>query len=104
MPVRDSTIPPGWPTIDVVIPAEHAVLLEIIAAQHGIHESTRKLLREINHRYVGWPQTLEELPQAARDYIRWIEDAVEVRADFVGVGPERDATIERDNPFDRSGR
>jgi adenylosuccinate synthase len=60
--------------------------------------------------FAGWPesidsaQTLEELPQAARDYIRWIEDAVEVRADFVGVGPERDATIERDNPFDRSGR
>ena len=45
-------------------------------------------------------RTLEDLPPEARDYLARIEDAIEVRADFVGVGAERDATIERANPFD----
>jgi adenylosuccinate synthase len=56
--------------------------------------------------FKGWDvsltqaQTFEDLPQAARDYVRWIEDSLEVPAQFIGVGPERDATIERANPFD----
>ncbi len=60
--------------------------------------------------FPGWQdsiadaQSLEDLPQAARDYIRWIEDAVDVPADLVGVGPERDATIERSSPFDGPAR
>jgi adenylosuccinate synthase len=55
--------------------------------------------------FPGWDesivdaQSLEDLPGAARDYIRWIEDQIEVPADLVGVGPERDATIERADPF-----
>jgi adenylosuccinate synthase len=54
----------------------------------------------------GWDESLadarslEDLPQAARDYIRWIEDALEVPVDLLGVGPDRDATIARANPFD----
>jgi len=53
---------------------------------------------------IGHAQTLDELPAAARDYIRAIEGAVDIRADFVGVGPERKAAIERANPFDRPSR
>ncbi len=58
----------------------------------------------------GWDESLmaarslEDLPQAARDYVRWIEDALEVPVDLLGVGPDRDATIERANPFDRPVR
>jgi adenylosuccinate synthase len=48
-------------------------------------------------------RTLEDLPQAARDYISWIEDELEVPAGLIGVGPERDATIECLNPFDLPG-
>ncbi|MEE8314878.1 MAG: adenylosuccinate synthase [Myxococcota bacterium] len=54
----------------------------------------------------GWAESIEEarsmddLPQAARDYVRWIEDAVEIPVDLLGVGPDRDALIERANPFD----
>ena len=51
--------------VEVVIPCEHAVLLEITAPRRGVHESTRKLLREINHRYAGWDETLEELHRRA---------------------------------------
>jgi pyruvate,orthophosphate dikinase len=70
--------------VDVVIPAEHAVLLEITAAQHGVHENTLKLLREINHRYVGWPQTLEELHRRAMgDLPRYL--ASERAAEAIGV-------------------
>ncbi len=59
--------------------------------------------------FPGWSEpihearTLEDLPPAARDYVRWIEDQVEVPADLLGVGPERDATIARLNPFEGSG-
>jgi pyruvate,orthophosphate dikinase len=70
--------------VDVVIPAEQAVLLEITADQYGVHESTRKLLREINHRYVGWPETLEDLHRRAMgDFARYV--AHERCAEAIGV-------------------
>ena len=58
----------------------------------------------------GWDEplaaarSLDDLPPAARDYVRWIEDALEVPVQLLGVGPGRDATIERANPFARSAR
>ncbi|MBW2280991.1 MAG: adenylosuccinate synthase [Deltaproteobacteria bacterium] len=58
----------------------------------------------------GWREpiegarTLDDLPQAARDYVRWIEERLGVEADLIGVGPEREATIERTNPFERPAR
>jgi pyruvate,orthophosphate dikinase len=70
--------------VDVVIPAEHAVLLEITASRYGVHESTRKLLREINHRYVGWPETLEDLHRRAMgDFASYV--AHERSAEAIGV-------------------
>ena len=56
--------------------------------------------------FPGWQesienaQRIEDLPDAAREYVRWIEEQLEVPANLIGVGPERDATIERANPFD----
>jgi adenylosuccinate synthase len=56
--------------------------------------------------FPGWSESihaarrLEDLPRAAREYVEWIEQALGVRAHIIGVGPERDATIERGNPFD----
>jgi len=58
----------------------------------------------------GWDESLaaarslDDLPEAARTYVRWIEDALEVPVDLLGVGPDRDATIERANPFARPPR
>ena len=54
--------------VDVVIPDEHVVLLEITADWTGLQQATRELLREMHHRYVGWSQALEDLHrQAAGD-------------------------------------
>jgi adenylosuccinate synthase len=64
----------------------------------------------VYHDFAGWSEpidrcrTFEELPDAARDYIRWIEDELEVPADLIGVGPDREATVERANPFDKPRR
>ncbi|MDH5566726.1 MAG: PEP-utilizing enzyme [Myxococcales bacterium] len=51
--------------VDVAIPEEQTVLLDMTASLYGVHEATRRLLREINHRYIGWPQTVEELHRRA---------------------------------------
>ena len=51
--------------VPVVIPPEHEVLLEVTAEYRGIHESTRRLLHEINHEFVGWADTLEDLHRRA---------------------------------------
>ena len=58
----------------------------------------------------GWSEsiasarTLQDLPPAARDYVRWIEAQLGVQADLIGVGPERESTIEHTNPFERPAR
>lgn len=49
----------------------------------------------------GWDQDItqarsfDELPQAAREYVHMIEAAARVPVKWIGVGPERDATIRR---------
>jgi adenylosuccinate synthase len=60
--------------------------------------------------FPGWSEPIsqvrefEDLPQTAQDYVHWIEDELGVPVALLGVGPERDATIERANPFDKSTR
>jgi adenylosuccinate synthase len=47
----------------------------------------------------GWQQATEgvrngdELPQTAKDYLRFISDALEVEVGLISTGPEREATI-----------
>ena len=49
----------------------------------------------------GWPDDIgtarsyEELPAAARQYVKMIVEAAEVPVRWIGVGPEREATIRR---------
>ncbi len=49
----------------------------------------------------GWSEDIraarsfEELPQRARDYVQMIESATGVPVKWIGVGPEREATIQR---------
>jgi adenylosuccinate synthase len=35
----------------------------------------------------------EKLPRAARDYLKFISDGLEVEIGMISTGPERDATI-----------
>jgi adenylosuccinate synthase len=49
----------------------------------------------------GWKEDItkarsfEELPVNAQKYVKMIEDATEAPVKWIGVGPERDATIRR---------
>ena len=69
-----------------------------------------ELCEPVYRSFKGWDERLEQarafedLPDPARDYVSWIEDALEVPASLIGVGPERGATIERANPFDTPPR
>ncbi len=55
----------------------------------------------------GWQEDIsqvrrfEDLPQATKDYLRWIEEFAGVPIDIVSVGPARDQTIVLRNPFQR---
>lgn len=51
--------------VDVTIPPEHLVLLDVAAHLRGVREDTERLLEEIHHTYVGWAQTLPELHRRA---------------------------------------
>lgn len=54
----------------------------------------------------GWKQTtygvkkLEDLPEAARNYIKRLEDVTGVPVDIISTGPDRDETIILRDPFD----
>jgi len=56
----------------------------------------------------GWSEstlgakTLDELPQAARDYVKKIEGVVEAPVDIISTGPDRLETIVLRHPFDSS--
>ena len=53
----------------------------------------------------GWSEstvgakTVEELPQAARNYIKRLEELVGVTADIISTGPDREETIVLRHPF-----
>ena len=53
----------------------------------------------------GWSESLadcrryEELPANARKYVDLVEQTVGVRVAMIGVGPDRSATIVRENIF-----
>jgi adenylosuccinate synthase len=53
----------------------------------------------------GWTDSIEgcrtwdDLPMAARDFVRFLEEKCELEVGLVGVGSDRAATIVRNNPF-----
>jgi adenylosuccinate synthase len=63
-----------------------------------------ELLSRVDVKYVtlpGWKsdisgaRTFEELPENCRRYVEFIEDFVGVKIRWIGVGPVREAMIER---------
>jgi adenylosuccinate synthase len=63
------------------------------------HQSVLHKVRPVYETLPGWGDDIEraarieELPNAARDYVRFIEEFAGVRVSIVGVGPARDQTI-----------
>ena len=42
----------------------------------------------------------DALPEAARDYLAFLADEIDTPIYAVGVGPDREETVELTNPFD----
>lgn len=65
-----------------------------------------KALEPIYEDLPGWTEStvgaksLDELPENARAYIRYIESAIEVPVDIISTGPDREETIILRHPFD----
>ena len=65
-----------------------------------------KALEPIYEDLPGWTEStvgaksLDELPENARAYIRYIEAAIEVPVDIISTGPDRKETIILRHPFD----
>ncbi len=57
---------------------------------------------------VDWASVADEgydaLPAATRIYLEFVVDEVDAAVYAVGVGPDREATVELVNPFERTGR
>ncbi len=86
-----------------------------ICTEYGVAESKRTCMpsnirevQEITPFYeamAGWHEDLskvsdlDELPKAARDYLKRIEEIAEVPISIVSVGPGREQTLLLDNPF-----
>jgi hypothetical protein len=60
--------------IEVVIPDEHLVLLEITERWRGVRDATHALLREVHHRYPGWAQTLGDLHRRAMGDLAYYDE------------------------------
>ncbi|MGZ3706897.1 MAG: adenylosuccinate synthase [Bdellovibrionota bacterium] len=58
--------------------------------------------------FKGWSETvteltnLKQLPPSLHDYVKFIEDTLEVKSVLLSVGPDRKQTLEIRNPFERS--
>jgi adenylosuccinate synthase len=63
------------------------------------HQSVLHKVRPVYETVPGWgteidgAARIEDLPGAARDYIRFVEDLAGVRVSFVSVGPGREQTV-----------
>ncbi|MBA7623254.1 Adenylosuccinate synthetase [subsurface metagenome] len=64
-----------------------------------------KRARPVLKSFPGWRQSIkkckkfEDLPPAARDYVRFIEEQTETEVDIISVGYERKETIVRKDPW-----
>lgn len=63
-------------------------------------------LKPIYKELPGWTEStagaksMDDLPESARAYIRFIEEAIEAPVDIISTGPDRDETIVLRQPFD----
>ena len=86
----------GWDEIPVCVAYEvdGQRVDEIPTTQTDFHHA-----KPIYENLPGWNEdisdarSLEDLPQAARDYVAFLEDASNCRISAIGVGQDRDATI-----------
>lgn len=70
--------------------------------QYINNDNILKTLKPVYRSFKGWKEdiskmtTYQELPQAARDYVEFIAQALNVKIDYVSVGSDRKQTIKVD--------
>ncbi len=64
------------------------------AIAHDDYQPEYRVMKGWNSSTVGITE-YEDLPQAAKDYVRFIEDETETRASIISTGPRREETILR---------
>lgn len=89
--------------------------IKVCTGYKGVGENTSSSLMDvasfeklepIYDELPGWSEStvgaknMNELPENALAYIKYIEDTVEVPVDIVSTGPDREETIIRRHPFD----
>lgn len=73
---------------------EHWQTFPAFAVAHDDYKPEYKTLKGWKRSTVG-VTSYDDLPQQARDYVRFIEDEVECTASIVSTGPRREETIQR---------
>jgi adenylosuccinate synthase len=92
--------------LDVLSPFPELKLCVAYEDEHGTrydhvpyHQSVLHKVRPVYETLPGWQvdveraERIEDLPAAARDYVRFIEQYTGVHVSFVSVGPARDQTV-----------
>ena len=89
-------------------------IVKICTGYQGVGENTSGSLMDTHNfenlepiyaELPGWKEStvgarsLDDLPENARAYIRYIEEAVEVPVDIISTGPDREETITLRHPF-----
>jgi adenylosuccinate synthase len=88
--------------------------VKICTGYQGVGENTSGSLMDVNifknlqpvyEELPGWKEStfgarsLDDIPENARKYIKYIEDLVEVPVDIISTGPDRKETITLRHPF-----
>ncbi|MBW1840817.1 MAG: adenylosuccinate synthase [Deltaproteobacteria bacterium] len=92
----------GLPSINICIGYEYQgdrvnefpASLKVLAGCKPIYETLPGWTEDISH-----IRKMEELPENAKNYLRRIEELIDVPITIVSVGPGRDETILLNNPF-----
>ena len=64
-----------------------------------------EVCRPVYEEWPGWSQDLsgirkrQDLPPEARNYLRRMEELIQVPIAIISLGPDREATITESNPF-----
>ncbi|MBS24615.1 MAG: adenylosuccinate synthase [Gammaproteobacteria bacterium] len=88
--------------------------VKVCTGYAGVGENTSEILMDVDRfenlepvyeELPGWKEStvgaksMDDLPENARSYIRFIEETVEVPVDIISTGPDREETITLRHPF-----
>ena len=87
--------------------SEHTVRFHLRNIRAGDKGLLARAAQPVYEEMAGWGQELgdvrsyDDLPEAARAYLKRLEDLTGVAPAIVSVGPDREKTLLLRNPFDR---